>query len=162
MVCIVATCSAVGFMLQKRLIDRADCLERLIAMLDYLSSQISYVRMPVGEIVSQMAMQSRFASLTFLEECKERLRQGEPFPDAWRASAAKQRQLLAKDDYERLASLGSTLGATDAQEQQQTIAMYTRMFEKSYEAARAECASRSRMYLTIGVLAGIGFAILML
>ncbi len=160
--CIVTTCTAVGLMLRRRLIDRADCLERLVAMLDYLSAQISYVRMPIGEIVLQMSAQSQFTRLTFLSECRQRLSQGVSFPQAWKSSVVQQRSLLSKEDFERLISLGDVLGTTDALEQQKTIEMYTHLFEKSYESARGECTSYSRMYLTIGVLAGVGFAILML
>ncbi len=161
MVCIVATCSAVGIVLRKRLIDRADCLEKVIAMLDYFSAQISYARMPVGEIVAHMARQSQFATLGFLQECSALLLDGVMFPQAWRRSAALQRHLLSKDDYERLVSIGDNLGITDAKEQQKTIELYARMFEKSYETARAECTAHAKMYLSLGVLVGIGLAILM-
>ncbi len=160
--CIVTTCTAVGLLLRRRLIDRADYLERLIAMLDYLSAQISYVRMPIGEIVVQMAQQSQFSCLTFLNECKQLLAKGESFPLAWRSSVAQHRNWISKEDLERLISLGDILGTTDALEQQKSIEMYNRLFAKSYETARTECTSHARMYLTIGVLAGVGFAILML
>ncbi len=131
-------------------------------MLDYIASQIRYSRLPIGDIVRRMSEQRQFEVLPFLKLCRERMGKDEAFPVAWRESAVTEKKRLPQEDFERLLALGDCLGTTDAQEQEKTLLLNADLFAKSYEKARLECAERSRMYTTLGVLGGVGLAILIL
>lgn len=149
-------------MLRARLIERANCLEQVVAMLDYLRAGISYIRTPVGDMMEQMAQQTRFSALGFLPCCAKELHDATPFPEAWSCALRMKRPALAQDDFERLHALGDILGATDVRQQLQSLELYMNLFERSRELAKERCSVHAKMYTTIGVLTGVGIAILML
>ncbi len=148
----------------RRLIDRANYLEKVMEMLDYFSSQISYTRMPVAEIIASLADSERFDSLRFLKQVRDDLRAGVPFPEAWRTAVTQGKNaiLLGDEDMNRLFALGEYIGTTDSEEQGKTIALYQKMFTQSHEKARSESTAHAKMYTTLGVLAGIGLAVLII
>ncbi|SDN36108.1 stage III sporulation protein AB [Acetanaerobacterium elongatum] len=148
----------------RKLIEKVKFLEKIIGMLDYFSAQISYSRQPVPDIIKALACSERFGTLLFLQKCLEELNSGQTFQKAWCLAVTyyKKSMPIEDEDISRLLALGEYIGTTDSEEQNKTLVLYQKLFTQSYEKAKSESSSHSRMYTTLGVLSGLGLAVLIL
>lgn len=148
----------------RRLIEKVQYLEKIIEMVDYFSAQISYSRQPVADIISALARSERYSKLHFLQKCLDGLNCGLAFQAAWCSAVTynKKSMPIEDEDISRLLALGEYIGTTDSEEQNKTLVLYQKLFTQSYERAKSESSSHSRMYTTLGVLSGLGLAVLIL
>ena len=139
-------------------------LERILSLLGQIKSQIRYSATPLPALFSWLASQRENAPLVFLKECADRCAQGQFFPQALRESvvAAKYALCLTDDDQQLLLRFGDTLGTTDIEGQLAAIDLYQNLMEGRLHEAGDRKKTLGKLYQRLGLLSGIGLAIVIL
>ena len=88
---------------------------------------------------------------------------GEPFEEAWKKTICnfRSRYALTSQDFELLGEFGSQLGKTDTEGQLSHIELYQALFSKQLSLAEEEVISKSKLYQTMGLFAGVSAAIVL-
>ncbi|MCI8497144.1 MAG: hypothetical protein HFE85_02685 [Clostridiales bacterium] len=161
---IIAVGAAVGFLKSTEYSNRVRQLEAAVSFINDVSTRIRYSAAPIDEIIEQAAHMEQLKPLSFLPDCAVMCRTGEAFPAAWKqALTLKQRTLSLKGrDMELLQAFGAGLGATDVEGQLSHCALYEKMLEETLQQARRDKETHGRLTASLGVLAGIGTAVLLI
>lgn len=134
-------------------------IEQAVALTAHLADQLRYLQPTTAELLRSA---SGRVPAQYLEPCRALLREGKPFPQAWRTALRQSPGALKKADVELLLPLGETLGST-AMESQLSALEYTReKLEHTLLLARRDREKYHRLYGTLGALAGVMAAILIL
>lgn len=131
-------------------------MAELVMLLDELMVQIRYRGDTIGVLLGECAAGSDFARLV-LEETGD----GGDFRRGWRLAAESLLELSA-EDREQVKNIGFRLGTTDAQGQISMLEMNKLILTRRANEAAAENAKKGRMYRSVGVLAGLGLAVMII
>lgn len=139
-------------------------LEAAVSFINYVSTRIRYSAAPIDEMIEQAAQMEELRSLPFLKICANKCREGIAFPTAWNQSMEEQKRGLSlkTHDMEMLHAFGTGLGTTDVEGQTAHCALYRGLLEEALQTARAEKETYGRLTASLGVLAGIGTAVLLI
>lgn len=161
---LVAAGAFLGFSAAAGLSRRAAALEKIQRLLIQLGSQIRYTAAPVGELLAAAAASPEFQSLPFLKAAAADLQIDGDFHTAWRQGVKEQGEAsgLTAADRELLVHFGDGLGRTDVEGQLTNCRLYAEQLGERLEEARRDAATKSRLYVTLGVTGGIGLALLLL
>ncbi len=160
----VAACSYTGFMFSQRFIDRHRQLTVLQVGLEILSSEISYMRSPLPLAFKKISLrlEEPVSGIFFL--AGRRLERGEGFPrEAWRAALKEKQQetALNQQDIHVLGQLGVVLeGDADSDGQVRQLKLLENEVGRLILEAEAEKTKNVRVWRYLGLLGGLGFAIL--
>lgn len=152
-----------GLMKSAEFGGRVKQLEAILSMIQDMATQIRYRALPLSDLIGNMAEQKELTCLPFLKQCAKRCEEGIPFPRAWEQSVEQQgkRSYLKEKDLSILYAFGSGLGTTDIEGQLANCQLHSKLVEESLQHARAERDGMGRLYSTLGILAGIGAAIVL-
>ena len=111
-------------------------------------------------MLAAAASSPEFQSLPFLKAAAADLQIDGDFHTAWRQGVKEQGEAsgLTAADRELLVHFGDGLGRTDVEGQLTNCRLYAERLEE----ARRDAATKSRLYVTLGVTGGIGLALLLL
>lgn len=160
----VAACSYTGFALSQRFIQRHRQLSVLQMGLEILSSEIAYMRTPLPLAFKKIALrlEEPISGIFFMTGRK--LEGGEHFPrEAWQETlrAKQQDTALSPQDILVLGQLGVVLeGDADSDGQVRQLKLLAKEVERLILEAEAEKAKNVRVWRYLGLLGGLGFAIL--
>ena len=146
---------------------RAASCERLERLIGYMSMQIKYTAAPIQEILEQAAKGGEFQSLPFLAEASILIQCGQR-PDEALEEAVKEASRQGEDwgfnegDRELLFQFGRGLGKSDVDGQLAHCEAYRRLVEDRLQAAKGEATAKGKLYITLGVSAGLAVALLLL
>ena len=103
----------------KRMRLRIRSLERIVLLIDTVSSRLEYSMMPTVELLEALTGNDELRDFDFLKLCFEKCKLGEVFPKAWRDSVIERASdyALNGNDTEALISLGEIIGSVDAEGQ---------------------------------------------
>ena len=160
---LVAAGAFLGFSAAAGLSRRAAALEKIQRLLIQLGSQIRYTAAPVGELLAAAASSPEFQSLPFLKAAAADLQIDGDF-HTWRQGVKEQGEAsgLTAADRELLVHFGDGLGRTDVEGQLTNCRLYAEQLGERLGEARRDAATKSRLYVTLGVTGGIGLALLLL
>ena len=118
----------------------------------------------MGESLAAAASSPEFQSLPFLKAAAADLQIDGDFHTAWRQGVKEQGEAsgLTAADRELLVHFGDGLGRTDVEGQLTNCRLYAEQLGERLEEARRDAATKSRLYVTLGVTGGIGLALLLL
>lgn len=141
---------------------RVQTLQAFGWMLKRIESEIRYTRTPTAEIFAGFLNDPTLSKLGFLPELAASLRRAEPFAEAWEKAicGAAPAMQWTKADCRMALSLGGILGAADAESQSEAIALLEEELAAQQQEAKKNSRTLGRMYRSLGVLAGIGMALL--
>lgn len=148
-----------GIFAASGLLKRVLTLETVIRLYQYLYDRLKFLQPSVGSLISQAAVCAEFKDLTFLPACGESLRRGESFPESWK-TAVEAFPELKREEKTVMLSLGDILGASDLESQLSAIEYGKALLETRLETAREYAGKHKKLYRTLGILAGLGIAIL--
>jgi stage III sporulation protein AB len=136
-------------------------IEESIRLYRYLRDRLKFLRPSVSTLIGTAASSGEFASLGFLGDCDARLSAGEGFCESWRTSVEAWAPALGKTAAPVIAGLGGVLGQSDLESQISAIDYGAAVLEDRLLAAREDAARYNRLYSALGVLAGLGIAIIL-
>ena len=137
----------------------------------YLKSRILYANETLSEALKDVG--SRFSdgksgmeaeAGNFFLRVQKRMEEepGTAFSVIWNEEMKKfpENFPLGNDDLEALASLGGNLGYADRQTQERTILFYLEQADSSMEYLKKEVESRTKLYRSLGMAAGLFILVL--
>jgi len=163
-VLMVAACSYTGFALSQRFIQRHRQLTVLQMGLEILSSEIAYMRTPLPQAFKKIALRLEEPISGIFFAAGRKLEEGECYPrEAWRETLLGKQQdtALSPQDISVLGQLGVVLeGDADSDGQVRQLKLLAREVERLILEAEAEKNKNVRVWRYLGLLGGLGFAIL--
>lgn len=149
-----AAFAATGFYIRGQMAQRVRLLEKVLLLIISVRNRLEYYREPVGEIVGYLCENDSFDELCFLDECRRLLRDGEPFPTAWKKSVMHQKLPLRKCDIVQLISLGVSIGTTDLEGQLALLEMHSDTISRLFDSAREQSGKYGGICVCAGLAAG--------
>ncbi len=135
-------------------------MEETIRLYHYLHDRLKYMRPSVAALIGAANASGEFESLGFLAACEARMQGGSPFGESWRCSVGGSIPELGEASAQVVMGLGGVLGASDLESQLSAIEYSISVLDSRLEEARELAAVRMKLYGTLGLLAGLGAAIL--
>lgn len=147
-----------GFVESHRLFARVESLESFIRFLSAAKTEIRYSAVPVVQILKRHG-----SELHFIKECERQCTEGEGFASAWKNAALNFSRCdgFNEQDKELLLSFGEEFGASDTEGQISHLDLYSGLFHTNLNSAREAKNRKSRLYLMLGIFAGLSSALLL-
>ena len=171
LLCMAAAAVAGGFLLAGEWEMRVKMLGIFRQMAVYLKARILYSNETLPEALKEIG--SRFsdgnpgmaaeAGLFFLRvEKRMEEEAGKPFAEIWKEEMEKfpDDLPLRKQDLEALQALGENLGYADKKTQERTILFYLEQADDSLAFLKKEMESRTKLYRSLGMAAGLFILVL--
>lgn len=117
---------------------------------------------PPEQLIEQLAGQEEGRRCDYLGLALEELARGRPFEPSWREALRRSASALDAGDRELLARAGGILGAFDLETQQSQLSLLTEQIDTRLSQARRQCETGARLASTLGVLLGLGLAVLII
>ena len=147
-----------GFMESRKLFVRVESLESFLRFLSAAKTEVRYSAVPVIQVIKKHNV-----GFEFMEECVSNCEKGDHFSAAWERSVA----CCAKEDgftacdIKLLLSFGEGFGASDTEGQLAHLELYTGLFGTNLKSARDDRNRKSKLYLMLGIFAGLSSALLL-
>lgn len=147
-----------GYKESHKLSVRVDSLESFLRFLSAAKTEIRYSAVPVVQVI-----QRHSAGFQFLEECVSNCELGYGFVDAWRYAVTYYAKYdgFNANDMKLLLSFGEGFGASDTDGQIAHLELYSQLFNTCLKSARDDRNRKSKLYLMLGVFAGLSSALLL-
>ncbi len=146
---------------QRRRVLEIDAWQALLHM---LASDVSYAARPLGQALGTAARQGRGLVQEFAQGLGRRLEGHVLLADAWRAELERlrPRSCLAVDDVAPLLELGEQLGRFGRDEHRGLFLRCQERLELQRRQAAEESSRGGRMWRTLGAVAGVALALVLL
>ena len=133
-------------------------MESFLLFLSAAKTEIRYSAVPVMQVVERHE-----EDLRFMRECVRQCENGSGFNTAWKDAVltCAKSDGFAAQDAELLLSFGEEFGASDTDGQISHMELYSELFGTSLKSAREERTRKSKLYLMLGVFAGLTSALLL-
>ena len=157
---IVLAASCCGIYFSAALKDRIISLKRISCMLEEIFILLKYRSATVYEILETLRRDERFAELSFLNE--QKFSADNSFQQVW--CEAVERNIpkgLKKSDAELLSDVGRKLGTSDLEGQLSALELRQAELNSAISAAEEEYRRKAKLYRSLGVLAGVFIAIML-
>lgn len=158
-VLVIAASSGLGFAMSQELKDRIETLIYLKKIMLMLRGEIKYMKSPLPEAFSNVAVRVNPPFTEFFKTLSGELEglEGSPFPIIWKEKVNEHLKSLKlmKQDYEQLERLGENFGYLDGEMQLNTIDLYIEQLEVEIKTAQETIGAKTRVYNCMGVMGGI-------
>ena len=157
-VVILAACVMAGYTESHKLALRVDQLEKFLQFITNAKTEIRYSAVPVRQIVDKHR-----EGMRLLSKCVEYCGAGMEFSAAWKRGVQEGTAGLGlkKEDLEVMKEFGEGLGMTDLDGQLAHCELYRHLVSSRLEEAQKEKGAKSKLYLMLGVSAGLAAALLL-
>jgi stage III sporulation protein AB len=162
MALIVLSAAMTGVFMASGLTARVRGIEAALALLVFLRDRLRYLQHTVRDLIEAACGQPSLEQNRFLVPCRDALRRGESFPSAWQAALAAAPGPLGNEELALLSGLGASLGATDLSGQLDFLDHTRARLDSLHAAALSRRDKHQSLYSTLGVLSGVGIAIVLL
>ena len=149
-----------GRMLASAASERVELIKEILLMLNIFETRLRYAGAPVSELL-HMAAQGGCSKLSFLEECRLLLADGEIFRDAWKKCIRKHTAFcrLLPEESEKLIVMGADIGTTDVEGQLSCCGYYKEIFEACLIEKEEKCRQSAALYPKLGIMLGVSAAL---
>ncbi len=171
LLCMAAAAVAGGFLMAGEWEMRVKMLGIFRQMAVYLKARILYSNETLPEALKEIG--GRFADENsgmaaeagrFFLRVEKRMEEeaGKPFAEIWKEEMEKfpDDLPLRKEDLEALRTLGKNLGYADKKTQERTILFYLERADDSLAFLKKEMESRTKLYRSLGMAAGLFILVL--
>ncbi len=161
-IAIFGVCVTAGFMKTASLSKRVRELEAFLSALSLISTEIRYFASPTDDIIAKLDSANEYKQLRVFGICRKKLENTRDFGKAWVDALDESKSYLSLDngDYEALKWFGSLFGTTDTDGQLANCERYCGLLQQRITSAREDKSKRGKMYTSLGVLAGVFFAVI--
>lgn len=150
-----------GFMAGK-LSQKVAVIECMVALMGHISDRMRYLSPSVYGLLEHLEGVEQFAELECIRRCGVLVQQGRTFPEGWKQAVRESEKALGRQEAELLAGLGDVLGSADLDSQLAAIQHTKTCMQARLEQARNQEQKYGRLYRTLGVLGGLGAAIILM
>ena len=157
---IIISCSFIGINEADKLKIKCDILNQIISMIKQIKIQLNYCVPTTREIVSDLKDKD-FSYLYFVKKCFENY-DNLPFDILWKDEVEKCSLPINKEDILMLISFGKSLGTTDVDGQIELCNSFIQKFQISLDKYTLEKEKKSKLYISLGVLLGVGVSIILI
>lgn len=158
-----ALCAFIGFMRAGRAQDRLKLINSFLSDIRKLSMQIEFTSDPICIIMDKISASSELSAIW--NDILYCMNDGMTCKDAWDAATKNQDELLAALEREELTSLSdffSTLGKTDKNTEKKNAEYAYKLLEDISARLNKKTEDSVKLCKSVGLLTGIGFAILII
>ncbi|MBR3752516.1 MAG: stage III sporulation protein AB [Ruminiclostridium sp.] len=150
-------CTALGLARGMTLRDRVVCLDQFRRCLARLNREMTFALRPLPDLLADLRAVGPAGD--FFAACRERLE--ESWAEAWQTALEESHLPLKEEDRQILRETGEILGRYDGESQRQALEGLTARLEENLAQARADENRLFRVYLALGITAGLFGCILL-
>lgn len=160
---LIASSTALGYATSRKLSLRVRFLQQYLQFISYIKTEIRYTQRVLSEIINSYN-DTKSEISGFLSQVQKNLKLEKSFAKAWQEAVESSADTygLRKSEKDLVSKFGGGLGATDVRGQISLCEMYQKLIGTAIEVAKEEKEKRSKLYLMLGVSAGISIAIILL
>jgi len=158
---IVATSCYIGICKSKMFVRREQELKELKNALEIFKSKIEFTYEPIGDIFMEISNMLYGNKENIFKNFCTNL-QNEEIWDSWKNSVENTNTHLNEEDKEVLLQLGKLLGKTDKLGQLNEINLVSTFLDRQIETSHEERNKNEKLYKTLGGVAGLTIAIVLL
>ena len=157
-ICLILTGAGLGLWKAARLSSRTQLLDEAVRLTRRAAEEIRFSAAPTQVWLRALTQSGEFRRLTFLRAAAT----CSPFDfhAVWRRETAHLPAELSDRDVQLVRQFGESLGTSDIAGQLALCEECGRRLEEQREEARAQQREKSRLYGSLGLLAGLGAALL--
>ncbi|MBR2491738.1 MAG: stage III sporulation protein AB [Ruminiclostridium sp.] len=148
---LLAGCTALGLARGMALKERAACLAEFRRCLARLTRELTFSLRPLPDLVADLV--ARGPAGDFFTACRESTQ--ETWTDRWQTGLEETNLPLKEEDRQILRETGEVLGRYDGESQSQALEGLLARLEENLDQARADQDRLFRVYLALGVTAGL-------
>ncbi|MDR0946441.1 MAG: stage III sporulation protein AB [Ruminococcus sp.] len=161
-IAIFGVCLIAGNFFRQSLFTRVIILRQMRYAADEMLTLIRFKTATVAEITDTLINDERLKDLIFLPAVKENLAD-ENFANSWKSAVSSfSPPGLTKGDKQLIINIGGTLGTSDIDGQIATLSLYSAELQSAYETAEELCKKKSKLYTSLGILAGSFLAVILI
>lgn len=156
-------CTAVGFMKAKSAEDGKTFVRSFLSDVRALSAQMEFTSEPLCTCIGRINKNPDTAE--FWEIFRDGLQSGKTCGDAWNTayeSASSAFSVFDADELFEISAFFPSLGKRDKQGEKQKSQLLCAMLEKAQSRTEESAKKTARLWKSLGALAGIGIAILII
>ena len=131
-------------------------------MLEEMKIQLSYLNVPVYDLMMNLKDKDYFKELVYLRVCFEALKNGDDFPNAWKKSIETTFNLYKTQEKESLLQLGQNLGTSSIENQLQILNIQLEYFKDFLEISKSKYKKYGNTLTALGILSGCMIFILVI
>lgn len=151
-----------GVNLSLRLKKRKDFLSETVVFLSTAIVEIDYINLPITDILKNVKNTGVCDRLDFIGGCISETEKGEDFNLAWIQSVKESALPFTCEEREKLISLGSLLGTSDAKGQRSILTLYSESFVFYRSKAEETYTKYGKLCITVSGFLGMGVFVMML
>ncbi len=158
---IIAVTSFAGCYFSSALKTRLTNLKKINFLIDEIIVLLRYKSSTVYEITDFLVRNERFADFRFLSNIT--VNENASFQQNWsNAIKTTPPSNLKESDLEILADIGKKLGTSDMEGQLSMLSLQRAELETLISSVEAECERKSKLYRSLGVLAGAFISVMLI
>ena len=157
-ICLIMTGAGLGLWKSARLAFRTQWLDEAVRLTRRAAEQIRFSAAPTQVWLRTLTKSGEFRRLTFIQ--KAAACPPAAFHAVWRQETEHLPTELTDRDRELIRQFGDGLGASDVAGQLALCEECGRRLEEQHEEARTQQREKSRLYGSLGLLGGLGAALL--
>ncbi len=139
--------------------SRLTALKKMNYMISEIIMILRFKSLTVYEIVRELREDGRFGEFGFLEKISADV----PFREGWRKAVRDAPpQGMNQSDAELLADVGGQLGTSDTESQISTLELQRAELMQLLSAAETDYIKKSKLYRSMGVLAGAFISVMLI
>lgn len=163
---VVVSCAGLGADAVIRMKRRLRLLEQLKVMAHHLKGEILYANAPLPEAFERTGKRNpgNAGSLFLAVAAELKKETGNSFDSIWKEQAGQfsKKSVLSKKEQAALLRFGEHLGYLDRDMQEKTILFYLEDLERAITILRGQEEEKSRLYISMGIMAGLFLAVVMI
>lgn len=163
---VIVSCTGIGAETARRQKERRRLLETLKRMISQLKGEILYNSLPLPTAFLRTGQRGSGEAAGLFAAVARRMEEekGESFETVWKSETEHflGNCSLGETEAEQLRAFGASLGYLDRDMQERTMTYYIEELEEEIQALRRSEAEKCRLFLGLGILAGLFLTVILL
>ena len=140
---------------------REDTLRDLVRTFREMSLLIRHRALPIGELFRELSSNEFISRVLELREMHELSGEGSCFRESWNKTADELNE-LSESERSTIKSIGRSLGASDIEGQLSMLEVNAALLENFAEEAHEQYIQKGKLYRSMGTLAGLFAAVMII
>ena len=160
---IVAGSTSIGFIISKGYYERLDELNAFNTLINILQNTIKFTKLPLKDIFEQIGnitIKTRVKNIFI--NCSQKIKDT-TLENAWKQAIDEEMDYLnmKNEDFDVIETLGNTLGKTDIDGQMNELNQFKERLNIQIKQAEEEKRKNSKMFKSLGTIAGLVLVIIL-